>query len=335
MVRRQAGAGRVGIRGMVSLEPWTVPGCGYLNLLASGEVCEGDTSHDRQHAHDLFMELAAEYERPLGGTLNWQVYGGLAGEPALGPAGFPHRLSAMPTPLAPIAHHWLDSTHITHGLVTTGIFTRRWKLEGSVFNGREPDEHRADLDLAALDSYSARLSVAPTSRLALQMSAAMLREAEQGVGRQGRADVKRATASATYHRPLRGGTLATTVAWGVNNEDEQLPTGIYNLTTNALLAESALVGERHTWFGRAELAAKPAHDLHAHEYEEAVFTVGKLSVGYTRSLRAWSGFVPGIGGSVTLNAVPPALSVKYDGRVRPGFAVFFNLRPAGHSMGTR
>ena len=157
--RRQLGAGRVGLRAMLSLEPWTLPDCGSLNLLATGEMCEGDTIHDRQHPHDLFMELAADYDRPLRGSLRWQVYGGLVGEPALGPVGFPHRLSALPNPIAPISHHWLDSTHITFGLVTTGLYDRRWKAEVSVFNGREPDANRADLDLGPLDSISGRALV--------------------------------------------------------------------------------------------------------------------------------------------------------------------------------
>jgi hypothetical protein len=125
MARRNAGRGRVGLRAMVSLEPWTVTDCGFLNALASGERCRGDTIHDRQHPHDLFMELAADYDRPLRGSLRWQIYGGLSGEPALGPSGYPHRVSAMANPMAPIAHHWLDSTHITMGLVTTGVYDRR------------------------------------------------------------------------------------------------------------------------------------------------------------------------------------------------------------------
>jgi hypothetical protein len=123
MARRPAGSGRVGVRAMLSGEPWTIPGCGYLNQLATGETCEGDTIHDRQHPHDLFMELAGEYDRPLRGSLRWQVYAGVAGEPALGPAAFPHRLSATPNPIAPISHHWLDATHITFGLVTRASTT--------------------------------------------------------------------------------------------------------------------------------------------------------------------------------------------------------------------
>src|SRR5678815_5714087 len=59
MAQRSAGEGQVTLRGMVSFEPWTIGGCGYPNLLATGEVCEGETIHDRQHPHDLFMELAA------------------------------------------------------------------------------------------------------------------------------------------------------------------------------------------------------------------------------------------------------------------------------------
>src|SRR5688572_21478970 len=182
MARRELGAARVGFRTMLSLEPATVGGCGYPDLLATGEQCDGESIHDRQHPHDFFMELAGEYERPVRGNLRWQVYGGLAAEPALGPVAYPHRLSAMPNPLAPIGHHWLDASHITFGVVTTGLFTQRWKAEASVFNGREPDENRWDFDLAALDSFSGRVSFAPTGDIALQVSAGHLNDAEAGEG---------------------------------------------------------------------------------------------------------------------------------------------------------
>ena len=118
----RVGAGAVQFRGMFSAEPWTVGVCGYPNLLASGEQCNGAPIHDRQHPHDLFMELSARYDAPLGGPVRWQVYGGPVGEPALGPVAFPHRVSAMPNPLAPIAHHWLDSTHVTFGVVTGALY---------------------------------------------------------------------------------------------------------------------------------------------------------------------------------------------------------------------
>jgi hypothetical protein len=160
-----------------------------------------------------------------------------------------------------------------------------------------------------------------------------LEEAEEGVGSQGRADVKRVSASGTYHLMTSSRTWATTLAWGLNSEREEEPTGPVDLTTHAVLLESSLAfGERDTWFGRAEIAGKPAHDLHAHEYPGRVFTIGKIQAGYVRSFKAWKNLVPGIGGSATLNFVPVELEIQYDGRVRPGFAVFFNLRPAKHAM---
>ena len=322
MARRPLGAGRVGLRGMFSLEPLTIPGCGYPDLLATGEACDGEPIHDRQHPHDLFMELAAEYDRPLHGPVRWHVYGGLAGEPALGPAAYPHRISAMPNPLAPISHHWLDATHITFGVLTAGVYTSRWKAEGSVFNGREPDEHRWDIDLAPLDSFSGRFWFAPSSRLVLQVSAGHLAEAEPSHDAVGRTDVNRVTASATYHHQSRPGRLwASTIAWGLNSEDGE--------ASHALLAESTLtLDERDTWFGRFEIAGKSAHDLDVHDSDE-IFTVAKLQGGYVRYLKPWCGLQPGFGGGLSAGIVPSALESEYGSRVNFGIAVFATLRPAG------
>ena len=146
---------------MFSAEPYTVPGCGSLNLLATGEVCEGDTIHDRQQPHDLFMELAVDYDRPLRGAWRWQVYAGLAGEPALGPPGFPHRVSALVNPVGPMTHHWLDATHVAFGLVTAAVHNQRWKAELSAFNGRAPNEGRVALDLGALDRWPGACRICP------------------------------------------------------------------------------------------------------------------------------------------------------------------------------
>ena len=334
MAGRKAGAGRVVLRAMVSLEPWTIAGCGYPDLLATGEVCDGDSIHDRQHPHDLFMELAALYDRPLGRSLRWQLYAGAAGEPALGPPGFPHRPSAFPNPIAPISHHWLDSTHITFGVVTAGVFGPKWKAEASAFNGREPDDRRADFDLGPLDSVAGRLSLAPTGRLALQVSAGHLHDAEAGVGTQPRTDVNRITASASYHQRLDdGGLWATTVAYGVNSERSIIPGGLIDQTTHATLAETSLtVAQNNTWFGRFEVVGKPAHDLHAHEFINEVFTVGKLQAGYVRNLGPWKGLSPGVGASVTASIVPSLLAPRYGGRIAPGFGLFATIRPKRATM---
>ena len=41
MARRPAGGGWFGVETMLSLEPATIGGCGYPDLLATGESCEG------------------------------------------------------------------------------------------------------------------------------------------------------------------------------------------------------------------------------------------------------------------------------------------------------
>jgi YHS domain-containing protein len=325
MAQRNAGQGRVSLRGMFSAEPWTIPGCAYPDLLQSGEQCEGASIHDRQHPHDLVMEAAVEYDAPIDDGLRWQAYVGVAGEPALGPVAFPHRLSAMPNPLAPISHHWLDSTHVSFGVVTGGVYAARWKAEASVFNGREPDEHRTNLDLAPLDSFSGRLWFLPTSRLALQVSAGHLAEAEHGEASAPGGDVDRVTASATYHRMCGTGSLsATTVAWGRNVEEGR--------ATDALLAETNLtIAQRHAWFGRVEVSGKTADELVVAAPPDA-FTVAKLEAGYTRYLAPWRGFQPGIGGEVSLGVVPASLAGAYGGRTNAGFGIFLTIRPAQMTM---
>jgi len=324
MADRSAGGGHLGLRGMMSLEPWTIRGCGYPDLLASGERCDGAAIHDRQHPHDLFMELVATYDHPLAGGLRWQVYGGPVGEPALGPTAFPHRISAMPNPMAPITHHWFDATHITYGVVTGGVYASRWKAEGSVFNGREPDETRTDFDFGALDSWSGRVWFLPTSRWALQVSAGRLEEAEEGHDGGARVDVTRTTASATYHAMRDGRTWATTFGWGRNQEAGAS-------ASNALLAETNLtLDERHAWFGRVELVQKSGHDLDVESAD--LFSVAKLAAGYTRYFPAWNGLAPGVGAGVSAGIVPDSLTSVYGGRVNAGFAVFVTLRPAAHGM---
>jgi hypothetical protein len=115
---------------------------GYPLLLASGETANGtDRLIDRQHPHDFVMELSASVSQNLGEKGSVFVYAALPGEPAFGPPAFMHREAILDSPEAPISHHWLDSTHISFGVLTGGIVLDRMKLEVSRFNGREPDQH--------------------------------------------------------------------------------------------------------------------------------------------------------------------------------------------------
>ena len=217
--------------------------------------------------------------------------------------------------------------------MTAGIYDKRWKAEASIFNGREPDENRADLDLGALDSVSGRLTLAPWENLVLQVSAGHLEEAEGEFPPQPRADVDRLTASATYHVRVGSGLSATTLAYGLNSGTEVIPGARVDLVTHAVLLESSMTISRgQTWYARAEIVGKPGEDLHVHEDPVRIFVVSKLQAGYERALKAWRNLVPGVGGALSLSIVPEGLESRYSGRFSPGYVVYMSLRPRSHLM---
>jgi len=304
---------------MLSFEPFTVGRCGYPDLIQTGEACHGAPLHDRQHPHDLFMEVAANYRRAINDSTAFELYGGPAGEPALGPVAYPHRPSAMPDPIAPISHHWLDSTHVSFGVVTGGVYGRKWKAEASAFNGREPDDRRYNFDLAALDSYSGRLWLLPTSHWALQVSAGRLTAAEFREGAPSE-DVTRVTASATFHRTRDGQLWATTVAWGRNIESEH--------STSAFIAETAVeVSARDLWFGRLEIVGKTATDLALTGAGDEMFTVTKARAGYTRWLTETARMKLGVGAAAGLAFLPADLEPHYGTRWPAEMVVYLTVRP--------
>ena len=133
MAQSSLGNGTWGLRTMLSLEPWTVGRDGYALLLQTGETADGRTGLiDRQHPHDFFMELATTYSLPVSDNSSAFVYAGLPGDPALGPPTFMHRFSGLEIPEAPITHHWLDSTHITFGVLTLGYSLDAALLESTI-----------------------------------------------------------------------------------------------------------------------------------------------------------------------------------------------------------
>ena len=335
MLRRGVGNGRFGLRAMLSAEPATMPDCGSVNFLGTGEICDGETTHDRQQPHDLVMELAADYDGPIRSTAwRWQVYAGVAGEPAFGLPGYLHRQSSVDNPLRPITHHWLDATHVTFGVVTFGIHNQRWKIEASAFNGRDADERRFDVDLGGFDSASARFSLLATKNLAIQVSAARLYDPKSAFPGLPESRHTRATVSGTYHRPLASdGIWATTIGYGLSDGPEMVAGAAHDtFSGGAVVESSATLSGRHTLFGRVEMAGVPAHHLHAMTHEGSVLGVGKGQLGYVHHFKKRSGLVPGLGGTVSLSILPSELSFEYSGRVAPSYGVFFSLRPARHAM---
>src|SRR5690606_25412624 len=90
-----------------------------------------------------------------------------------------HRPSARYLPLAPITHHWFDSTHITYGVVTAGYAAPGWQVEASAFRGAEPDERRWNIETPRLDSWSVRASWAPAPEWLVQASYGRLEQPEE------------------------------------------------------------------------------------------------------------------------------------------------------------
>ena len=290
------------LRAMLSPDP-LMGRSGYPLHLAAGESADGVTLLvDRQHPHDFFMELSASYSHRLSDEASLFLYAGLPGEPAFGPPAFMHRLSILDSPEAPISHHWLDSTHITFGVLTAGLVTGNFKIEASRFNGREPDEHRYDIETGPLDSSALRLSWNPTPQLSLQASWARLIEPEPLEPGE---NSTRWSASAIYTRPLGArGWWSTTLAWGRRSGEHE--------DFDALVLESAVGLADWTLFGRAE-RVEQNELLPAAGHHGPAFDVGKVSLGLVRDFRLADHVRIGIGGLYAFNFVPASLEALYEG----------------------
>src|SRR5438128_3820993 len=322
---RLLGGGQLQLRAMLSAEPWTIGSRGYPLLVQSGESYQGAPLHDRQHPHDLFMELAALYERPVAQNLGLSLYLAPVGEPAVGPVAFPHRPSAADEPLAPIPHHWPDGTHITFGLVTAGVFTRNVKLEASWFNGRDPDENRTNFDYAGrrLDSYSARLIVNPGRRWSLSAWYAYLRSPE---GLHPDESLHRIGAAAlTTQRVGNAGTWSSALIYGAN---DQIGTG--RLASSVVVESTLDLDGTNSLFGRAEYVRKSAEELVVPSVPAMTeYDVGALALGYLRTVGTAWGLGAGVGVRGSLNVVPSSLEAVYGSRTPAGLAIYVWLRPAG------
>ncbi len=320
MESRPAGGGSLLFRQMLSLDALTVTRRGYPLLLQSGESFGGEPLHDTQHPHDLFMELAASYTRPLSGSLALELYAAPAGEPALGPPAFMHRASAASDPLAPLGHHWQDSTHISFGVLTAGLFTRKVKVEGSWFNGREPDDRRFDFDFHRLDSGSGRISFNPTGSLSLQASYGFLASPEELEPGE---SVRRFTTSASLDRRLHsGGNWATTAVFGRNDPERGRATSSWLLETDLDL------GGRSVVFGRAEYVRKSGRDLAlTPSLAAGTFAIGNLVAGYAFKLRPVGSFVPALSVRGSLNFVGRELEPFYGTRHPAGVLLFLHVHP--------
>lgn len=314
--RRALDDSAVTVRAMLSADP--VNGAaGYPLLLQTGETADGHTPLvDRQHPHNLVMELALTYTRALNGLASWFVYAAPVGEPALGPPAFLHRRSSDANPEAPLGHHHLDATHVSFGVVTTGLVAGRWKWDVSAFNGREPDQHRSAIELRGLDSVATRLSFNPTPSLALQVSTARLASPESlnpGVGQT------RHTASVLHEATWGGITASTTLAFGRNRPS-------VGPVTDAWLWDEALrLGGGTTLYGRVERVGSDEWPVAAGT--EGVPTATKQSLGLQTEVATLGPVRLAVGAVGSRYDLPAALRAVY-GSSPDGWTVYVRGRLA-------
>jgi hypothetical protein len=319
MEQHKLGRGSILFREMFSAESLTSPHPGFPELFQTGETYHGQPLVDHQHPHNVFSELALDYTRPLASKLSWLFYGAAAGEPALGPVAYVHRASASELPLAPLSHHLQDSTHISFGVITTGLVFGRsnagFKIEGSVFNGREPDEKRYTIQFAPLDSWSARMSVAASRNWTAQYSYGRLEHPEAlEPGSQ-----RRQTASVEYVRPFTRGSWATSLVWGrVHKVFDD-----HNLN-GYLLESTANFKSRNYIFSRVELVDKD--ELFPNDPLFPSFRIGAYTFGGAHDLiqsRLWH---LALGGDFTFYSKPATLDSAY-GKDPVSFQIFLRVRP--------
>ncbi|HUD71077.1 MAG TPA: hypothetical protein VMQ62_03865 [Dongiaceae bacterium] len=328
MAERPLGAWTMEFLGTFSLEAATVPPEGSPLLFQRGETYGGTLLIDRQHAHDLFAQLAAAWTRPLGERQSLRLYAALRGEPAVGPAAYPHRLSASENPSAPLAHHNLDSTHISDDVVSAGWSAPKIMVEGSLFHGKEPDENRWDLDQGALDSYAGRLTVTPVEGLSFQVSGCRRTEPEAlEEGNQ-----TRVTASISWERRWSDGFVAALAAHGENRlpEDQTERGDQIEATWN--------VRTRHFLYGRAERVDRDVYELiNKTQRPDTVApdktTVDAITIGYSYSVPLLREAESAVGAMLGFYRFDASLEPVY-GDSPVSFWAFLRFRfgsPGGHT----
>jgi hypothetical protein len=272
------------------------------------------------------MQLAAVWRIPIDEHTGFTIAGGPAGEPAVGPVAFAHRASAAENPIAPLSHHTFDSTHIAYGVVTAAVDRGPWIVEGSVFNGREPDERRWDVDFGALDSVAGRVWYRPTDEWEFQASTGHLvhpEELEPG-------NVQRSTVSASWLRQRDADFASITIGYGVNATE--------NANRHAFFAEGTRHAGLTSTFLRLEILQVETDLLLAdaipptHEAAARKDAVGAVTIGGVRDLLRWRGAEGGLGAAVTLYGVPESLRVSY-GAHPVSFQLFFRIRPPASGAG--
>ena len=294
------------LNAMLSPDPFMGKG-GYPLLLQTGETADGvHPLVDRQHPHDLFMGLSGTVTHRFDGDAKAFFTVGYPGEFAFGPTAFMHRASGEDFPTAPISHHWLDSGHITMGVLTAGFAKGPLQLEVSQFTGREPDQYRFNLDPVRLDSTAVRLTWTPLPGLKAQASLARQVSPEE---LEPLVNLDKRSFSVEYDK----GPLSSSLAYGWRRGEHHLAAA-----TDAWLFENR-------WRFNADWAGLARFErVYNDELAPGVWHVQKTEIGGERHFNLGHGTGLALGVVQQFNQVPQALKTSY-GNHPDGLVAFMTL----------
>ncbi|MCW3106574.1 MAG: hypothetical protein JWQ09_1080, partial [Segetibacter sp.] len=166
----------------------------------------------------------------------------------------------------------------TFGVATLGVRYGAFKLEGSSFTGREPDEFRYNFDKPLFNSWSGRVSYNPSKNWALQVSHGFIKSPEALHPDE---DINRTTASGIYSTELRdNSTLNATAIWGQNKSEG-------HEGENAFLLEGSWRKNKLALHTRYEWVQKATEELALDETvygQHAVFPVNAFTIGFNYDL---------------------------------------------------
>ena len=203
----------------------------------------------------------------------------------------------------------------THGIA---------RIEASGFHGREPDEHRWNIDQGKLDSWSTRLTVEPGQNWSRQYSYARITSPEALFPSDNQ---ERMTASVMYNKPLAHGNWANTLLWGRTRSLED------SSKENSYLLESSLrfKTRNYVWTrienaGRSNELLNGENPLPANFTEEPLTHVQAYTFGYDHDIDLIPHLASAIGAQVTAYGVGKPLQPIY-GTDPIGVNVFVRFRP--------
>ena len=303
MAQRPLGDGTLGVRAMLSPDPF-MGKSGYPLLLASGETADGQTHLiDRQHPHDLFMELAGDLQpQPLGHVERVRL--------------------RRPSRRAGARAAGLHASHQRHGHSRSADHPPLARLHAHHLRRGDGRAHRRQMENRGLGVPRPRagsISLRHRSAEARQLQRAAVVESDPrtvDAGVMGAAQLARATrADRRRGSRHRVGDLHAAVRQRQPVEhDSGLGPKILRPgeTLDGYLLESAVVFKKtYTLFMRAERVAETELHEDVPALEGQVLMVNKLSVGGIYDFYRTDHVKFGIGGLVSKYALPGELKPLY------------------------